>query len=212
VQPTRITKKQECQRGFTLLEILIVIALVAMVSAIAIPSLGVGLKVNIDAASRNLASIVRTTRDEAVLKGQIYRVAFDIEKGQYWAEIGDRSFLMRTSEQEEEERRRKERYGTADEKDNEKAQRRDDGFSMAASIKKKKQSLPTGIKFVDLINSRTKEPQTSGIVYAHVFPHGFVEKLIIHVKDSLDRQATLVVDSVSGKSRVFNRYVKESEI
>lgn len=195
-------------QGFTLIEILIVIALIALVSAIAIPSLGVGLKINIDAAARNLASIVRTTHDEAVLKGQIYRVAFDLENHEYWVEIGDRSFLMRSIEQEEQERRLAEKYRKNDEEKEENP----GGFAMASSVTKKKKSLPTGVKFTDVVTSRSKEPQSAGIAYAHVFPHGFVEKLVIHVKDSLDREATIAVDSVSGKSHVFNRYVKESEI
>ncbi|MEW6056746.1 MAG: prepilin-type N-terminal cleavage/methylation domain-containing protein [Bdellovibrionota bacterium] len=191
--------------GFTLVEVLIVIGLIALIMSFVVPNLGMALKVNLGNSSRELATLIRSTHDEAVLKGTVHRVVFDLDRSQYWVEIGDRNFLMRSSEQEEDERRRKERL-TEEEREKLK-----DPFSLAQSLTKKKIALPKGVKFNDVITSRSREPVKGGLAYAHVFPHGFVEKLIIHLKDDFERDATLIVNSVTGKSRVFESYVKEDE-
>ena len=191
--------------GFTLIEMMVVIGLIAMIMAVAVPNVGLALRANLDNSNRELATIIRATHDEAVLKGQVYRMAFDLDKRQYWAEVGDRDFLMRSSEQEDEEKRRQERRN-----DEEKAKFKDP-FQLATALTKNKKSLPKGVKFSDIQTSRSKEPLKTGLAYAHVFPHGFIEKLVIHLKDDFERESTMVVNPVTGKSRLFNRYVKELE-
>lgn len=205
---TRIFKRQpgrSSASGFTLIEIMIVIALMAMVMSFAIPQFGAAIKLNLSNASRQMANLIRATHDEAVLKGLVHRLAIDIDKRQYWVEVGERKFLMLSHEQQEEERRLNER------RSEEEKQKRKEPFTLAQSITKKKTTLPTGVSFTEVINARSKEPVKGGIVYAHFFPHGFVEKLIIHLKDNYERENTLIINSVTGKSRLFERYVKDAE-
>lgn len=189
----------------TLIEILVVIGIIGLIASIAVPSIGMALKVNINNSSRDLATLIRTAHDEAVLKGQVYRVVFDIDRGQYWVEVGERDFLMRTSEQEEDERKRNDRRS-----DEEKAQRKDP-FQLAKNVTKSKLSLPMGVKFKDVQTARSKEPVKGGIVYAHVFPFGFVEKTVIHLKDDFDRESTLAVSPVTGKSRLLQHYAADAD-
>lgn len=191
--------------GFTLLEILIVIALMALVMSFAIPQFGAAVKINLSNGSRELANIIRATHDEAVLKGQVHRLAIDIDKNEYWVEAGDRKFLMRSADQEEEERRLDER------RSEEEKEQKKPPFALAQGVTRKKKALPTGVSFSDVLNSRSQEPVKGGVVYAHFFPHGFVEKLIVHLKDNYNRENTLIVNSVTGKSKLYERYVKEAE-
>ena len=189
--------------GFTLIEILVVVALIGLIMSIAVPNATLALKVNISNSTRELASTIRSTYDEAVLKGQVYRLAFDIEKREYWVEQGDKDFLLKTAEQQEAEDQRLARLS-----DEERAKHKDP-FVLARNVTKKKKSLPKGVHFKDIITAHTKDATTGGMVYAHVFPHGFVEKLVIHLKDDYERETTLLVNSVNGKSRMFERYVTE---
>lgn len=193
------------QSGFTLIEIMIVIALMALVMSFAIPQFGAAIKLNLSNASRQMANLIRATHDEAVLKGSVHRLAIDLDKRQYWVEVGERQFVMLTQEQEEEQRRINERRS-----EDERAKHKDK-FVLAQSITKKKTTLPTGVSFTDVINARSKEPVKGGMVYAHFFPHGFVEKLVIHLKDNYNRENTLIVNSVTGKSRLYELYQKDVE-
>ncbi len=188
--------------GFTLIEILVVIALIALIMSMAVPQVTLALKVNISSSTRDLATTIRSSYDEAVLKGNVYRLVMDIDKNQYWVEQGDKKYLVRSSEQEEEFQKKIARLSKED------AEKFKEPFSLARSITKNKKSLPKGVKFKDIITAHLKKPQEAGTVVAHIFPHGFMEKLIVHLKDSYDRESTLVVNPVSGKSRVFDRYEK----
>ncbi len=189
--------------GFTLIEILVVVALIALITVTALPNLGAVFKINIGNASRELATTIRSVYEQSVLTGQTFRVVVDVEKNMYWVENGGKNTLALTAEQEEEEARRH-RQRSDEEKKNKTAK-----FSLATQIMRSKKTLPKGVHFTDIITSRSKEPMKKGLAYAHVFPHGFIEKLAIHIKDDYDREATLIVNSVTGKSRLFQRYVKE---
>ncbi len=190
-------------KGFTLIEILVVIALIALIMSMAVPQVTLALKVNISNSTRDLATTIRSTYDEAVLKGNVYRIQFDLEKNQYWVEQGERNYLVRTEAQEEELQKKIARLPK------EEAEKYKEPFSLARSITKNKKTLPTGVTFKDISTSHLKKPQTAGTISVHVFPHGFMENLMVHLKDKYDRESTLIANPVSGKSRVFDRYVKE---
>lgn len=200
-----LVPRMQTFKGFTLIEILIVVGLIALIMVAAMPSLGVALKVNINTSVRDLATTIRSVYDEATLTGHVYRLALDLDKNQYWAEIGRRDFLMQTPEQASEQERH-ERQLTEEER---KERSRKNAFSLATKVTKSKKKLPRGVYFSDILTSRSKELAKGGIAYAHIFPHGFIEKLTVHLHDDFGREATLNVNSVSGKSQVFNRYVKE---
>lgn len=199
----RLWPEANRESGFTLIEILVVIGLIALVMSIAVPNAGMALKINLSNSTRELATVIRSAHDEALLKGGVYRVAFDIENNNYWVESGERDFLMRSAEQEAEEKRRDERRSPED------REKHKDPFSLAKSVTKKKVKLPMGVKFTDVLTARAKDPAKTGVVYAHIFPHGFVEKIVVHLKDGFDRESTLIVSSVTGKSQLFERYVQE---
>lgn len=203
---TPISKREQLQKsgsGFSLVEILIVIGLIGLIMSLYLTDFGGALRMNISNASREIATIVRETHDEAILKGQVYRVAFDIDKGTYWVEMGERDFLMRTEEQQNEENKKNE-HRSAEEKEKSK-----EPFQLATTVTRRKLTLPRGVKFSDIQTSRSSEPAKDGVVYAYVFPHGFIEKLIVHLEDRQERKNTLAVNSVTGKSRLFEHYEKE---
>ncbi len=191
------------ERGFTLIEVMIVVGLIAFLMGIAIPNISMALKVNISNSAQELATTIRATYDESVLKGRPHRLVFDIDKDQYWVEIGEKEFLLLTEEQLKTKERKESRM-TEEEK-----KKLVDPFMLAKNITKNKKKLPKGVHFSEIKTSQSKEGLKNGKGFAHVFPHGFIEKLNIHLKDEFGRESTLLVNSVSGKSRVFQRNVQE---
>lgn len=80
----------KCAQGFTLLELIVVIAIVAILAAIGFPQLNL---YRAEAAQKEAATEVfyalRLARSSAVSHNREYRVAFDLDSRRYWLEQGD---------------------------------------------------------------------------------------------------------------------------
>jgi len=71
------------QTGFSLLELLVVLMLLALVTAVVAPSLGRSLATaKLKTSSREIAATIRLARSKAVREQQVYLLGFDLEKGE----------------------------------------------------------------------------------------------------------------------------------
>lgn len=87
--------------GFSLLEIIIVVSLIAMAYAIAAPNLGVNTEAEIANKLGRLNSDVRTAYDLTVLSGKPHRIVFSLISGDYWLESTERrDFTVRLANDE----------------------------------------------------------------------------------------------------------------
>src|SRR4051794_31819910 len=94
-------------QGFSLIELLVVIALIGLISVIALPSMSSYFRVSLNSATREIASTVKEAYNSAVIKGETYRIVYDIKKAEYWVESGPRNALLDTEQSREKEDRRK---------------------------------------------------------------------------------------------------------
>lgn len=70
-------------RGFTLLELLVVLGLAALVLALVLPRLGGGLEgLRVRTASRHVAALLRSARLEAIVRRQPVTVTLDPQAGE----------------------------------------------------------------------------------------------------------------------------------
>jgi len=70
--------------GFTLIEILIVVGLVAVMAAVTVPTVAGAMdRYYINSAGQQVASTIRTARFQAVARNQNLEVRFDVAPGQY---------------------------------------------------------------------------------------------------------------------------------
>lgn len=76
--------------GFSILEVLIVIAVVATVFAVVVPNIGIIGLTEASSKISTLAGDIRGAYDLAVLNGKPYRVGFEFATGRYWLETTDR--------------------------------------------------------------------------------------------------------------------------
>ena len=197
-------RNHHLQRGFTLIEIMLVLMIISLIVAMAAPSIGSYFQVSISSAGRELASVIKETYNTTMVTGRVHRVAYDFKDGTYWAESGPADALLETKESKEKEARKKRFLKEGEAKSS-------PGFSMEKGITRKKISLPVGVKFEDLITQLSNEPITEGIAYTHFFPHGMVEQTLIHLKDSSKHQFSLVILPVSGKTDLYERYIDTRE-
>lgn len=73
-------------KGFTLIELAMVIVVLGVMIALVIPTLGEMTGANLKRSARHLTGTIRFLRDEAEAKKTVYRLRFDVPGGHYWAE------------------------------------------------------------------------------------------------------------------------------
>jgi general secretion pathway protein H len=73
--------------GFTLLELTVVLFLVGLLVAIAVPRLGDLGSARLDSSARRLAALVRYLSGEAAFRNRPYRLNYDLDQQTYWVTV-----------------------------------------------------------------------------------------------------------------------------
>lgn len=73
--------------GFTLIELSVIIVILGVMLTLIIPRLGELGEANLKRSARHLTGMIRFLRDESQARKAVYRLRFDIQAGQYWAEV-----------------------------------------------------------------------------------------------------------------------------
>ncbi len=190
--------------GFSLIEMLIVIALMAVIALVAAPSISSVLRVSLNSATRELASVIKEAYNSAVVTGKVHRVVYDLRKQQYWVERGPATLLLDTTESKEREERRK-RFAKPDDKPPPSV------FALDKTVTRSKKDLPRGVTYEDILTQQYPEPVTEGVVYTHIFPHGLAEQTIIHLTDVGKKRISLVITPLVGKTDLYEGYITAEE-
>jgi prepilin-type N-terminal cleavage/methylation domain-containing protein len=199
----------EGEAGFSLIELLVVVALMALIGTMAIPSISNVFKISLGSTTRDLATTIRYAYNAAMMTKKVHRLVYDLKENRYWVEVGPQSMLMETEETRAKAERAR-RFAKSDE-DKEEEEKASSAFSLASYVTRKKNDLPRGVTYEDVTTEQTKDPITEGTAYTHFFPHGIIEQTVIHLKDTSNHRATLIVAPLVGRTKVIERYVDAKE-
>jgi general secretion pathway protein H len=194
------------ESGFSLIELIVVIAIIVLISIFAIPGLSSYFQLSLNSATRDIASSIKEAYNATVVSRRVHRLVFDLEKNEFWVESGPANLLLDTKESRDKEERRKKlstAIGTGSE---------ESAFQMEKSITRKKVSLPRGVVFEDVITQQSTEPLTSGKAFSHFFPNGLSEQTIIHLTDQSKHRITLAISPLLGQTDLYDRYATPNEI
>ncbi len=83
--PDGITIPGRLDRGFTLVELLVILILIGLILSLAVPRFsGFGEKEQLRAATRVLASQILEAQSQAITKARAWYLCLDLEKGDSW--------------------------------------------------------------------------------------------------------------------------------
>jgi type II secretion system protein H len=74
-------------KGFTLIELMVVIVVLGVMMGLVIPKLGELGEANLKRSTRHLTGMIRFLHDESQARKEIYRLRFDIQGSRYWSEV-----------------------------------------------------------------------------------------------------------------------------
>jgi type II secretion system protein H len=194
--------------GFTLIELMVVVAIIALVSGLVMPSINSMFKVSLNSTARNLANTIKETYNSTVVTGNVHRIVYDFKAKQFWVEVGPSTALLESKESKERDAKRR---SIIKEKDKDKNEDKNGGFLLARSVTRKKQNLPAGVEFEDILTQQSPDPAVDGTAFTHFFPNGLAEQTIVRIKDSSDHHASLVISPLLGRTDVYDRYLKPEE-
>jgi general secretion pathway protein H len=207
------------ERGITLIEIIVVVAILALVMSVATPMVAGITLANLKSASGNVSGAIRYMFNTSAMNGSYCRMRFELQGTGYLGECSDRPmYLARELETAGAEGERavlddEERVGKfgMDEEEMRMRESRKPRFSEIKSSIMKKAKLPEGIRFEGIWTGHQKDRFTKGQGYLYFFPGGYTERAYIHLADEKGRIFTLIVAPLTGKVSVYNEYVEAPE-
>lgn len=216
------------QGGFTLIEILIVLAIIGLIAGMSIRGIRSLAKSDLRASTARLSGAVRFLFDRASTTGKYHRLVIDLDEGRYWAEVSDDRFYMpREPETEASLKKLAELQAEQDERDRARAEMARAAGGQDLSKVEPTEFRPKQVRFgsfketaikpvtlkkakvTDVYTPRLAEPVTAGRAYVYFFPLGQTEAAIIHLADEDGTTPySLVVHPITGRVRIYNEYVK----
>lgn len=161
-------------RGFSLLEIMVVLLLIGVFTAIAIPTFRSITGSKLKSTANQLQGLIRDTYARASLSGKTCRIVFDMDKKVYWVEESAN--------------------------DDKREWERDPDFKAVEDELGKKQKLPEDIYFRSIWIDRFEERAGKGQIALYFFPDGYTEEAQIVIADDPagKRLYNLVVEPLTG--------------
>jgi prepilin-type N-terminal cleavage/methylation domain-containing protein len=196
------------QDGFSLIELLIVVAILGLVGMIAIPSISNTFRFSVQSTAREIATLIKDTANSAQITGRVHRIAYDLKTNQYWVESSGETTLLKSDESKEKEKETHSFFSNKEEDENKK----NGGFHMENLLTKKKRALAIGVMFKDVSTEQSDEPIVEGMAYTHIFPQGMSEKSVIHLIDTSKNETSLIVTNLLGRCQVEGRYIDAKEV
>lgn len=209
------------RRGVTLVEIMVVLALLVGLVALGAPAIGSILGIRQHAAVRDLTLTYELLHDQAQLNNVTFRVAYHLGANKYVVEAGDAETLVfadpEARRRYEEERQDKLKRFSKEEAEAAEAEEQSK-FARVSAMFRTEVELPPGTVFARIYTPQygdwvepgdLDEDDPDWVVYSYVFANGFSEHTVVQIVDEDDPAEgyTIVVEPLSGQVRMLPELV-----
>ncbi len=217
------------QRGFTLIELIVVVAVMAVITAAVVTGVGNVRGASVQSETGKIGVAVRYLYNLTVLSGKVHRLVFDLDKRMYWGEeqTSDdpcQQFLLPGEGDDEEAKKaakkkpKKSKSGKGGKVVEDEPAKMDAGFTETKSRLLAKYTMDAGISIAGVMTSHQNEPLKKGTAYLYFFPNGTTENALIWVKgdgaaedDDADVM-TVEVKALQGAAKLHNEKVPLEKI
>lgn len=163
-------------RGFTLLEILIVVTLIGILAAAVLPRFSKIMRASVQSSVRRYAALVRYTFDQAVLTGKVHRITLNMDDQSWVVEAAGTGSLPID----------RARMGVLVD-----SMRDDDRVLNEPQFKKVGGNIvdafPRGVSIVEVESWRLGKnhpPATTGSVSVYAYPNGFIDEASVTLAEA----------------------------
>jgi len=185
-------------RGFTLVELLVVLSLIALLAGLAAPAVGSVTGANARKAAGELAGAMRYLYDTAALRHATCRMALDVDARAWWAECSPAAVGI-ARHPEEDDRELERRFSGEKNAELRRLLAKTDFGSFKDRLVEKRE-LPGRAAF-GKIHVEGRRDAEGGTVYVHFFPGGQAQRAFVPLADGNNRY-TVVVEPFTGRARV----------
>lgn len=159
--------------GFTLLEILLVLAIFGMLSSTVVPKLGNLFRVSVNSSVRRYSALVRYTYNQAVLTGRLHRIVINLDEKTWGIEMADPGQLPI-----DKAKRSAMPEGLSEN------QRVESEPGFKAVGKGVADALPRGVTLVSVKSWRTGDAEIKeGIVSIYAYPNGMIDEATVTLSE-----------------------------
>lgn len=210
------TKPQSGSSGFTLIEILITLAIVVMIMGLAVSKMGDSFESQAYDAAKQLASTVRFLFNKAASENLTMLIEFNFEKQSYVVKATADTYRLESEDAKKERQQKKKDAlvalpqpdkGSTESDAKAPASEGEAGFSAVDSYLLDPVTLPTRVLLKDVFTEHDNGPVSQGTASIYIFPNGYVERSIINFKNEDDTEHVAVeINPMTGAAKILDEY------
>jgi general secretion pathway protein H len=193
--------------GMTLIEIGVALAVVALMLAVAVPTLSAVTRAQLRQKSGQLAGAVRSLYGSAAIGGHTCRLVFDLDADAYWSECAKTNVrLSREGERSQggaripgREELLQAREGLSEEEREKLEIAQKSAFAPSADVPKT--DLGGSVKFTDIWVQHQPERYTTGKSFLYFWSSGLTEEASVHLAQG-DDVYSLIVSPLTGRVKI----------
>lgn len=218
------------RRGLTLIEIMIALAIGALIAMVSLGAVNSVTDANLRSASVQLTGAIKFSYDRAIMQNRIQRLVMDMDAGKWWLEYTTDPFKISEQRVEGNVGRKKNEEGTYDDADERDSLWRELGIDDRTDTEVRKaleggrasafkvdeegkpRKLPGNVRFARVWTGHQEEPFEEGTAFLHFFKGGWTEPAQIELRDEDDDVITLVVYPLTGRVRSYHEALDDPDV
>ncbi|HVJ64997.1 MAG TPA: type II secretion system protein [Bdellovibrionota bacterium] len=197
--------RKTSKRGFTLLEILLVVALIAILAVVLIPRVSTVLRVGVQSSVRRFAAMVKYTYDQSVMTGKVHRIHIDLDKQTWTVEATEIGKLPHQKAAEEFLPPGVSQFDLDEYDKDKKDKKQGDDADFSAIKGDIDVAVPKGVRIIAIDSWRlekSENPATRGEVSIYAFPNGYIDDAIVYLGEmgkENQQQFKVSISSLTGR-------------